>query len=359
MNLPQLKIGDLVARIPIVQGGMGIGISLSNLAGAVAKHGGIGVISGVEIGFKEPDFYRNKLEANLRALRSHIERAKEMSNGGIIGVNIMVAVNHFEEYVREAVQAKADIIFSGAGLPMNLPKLTAGSSTKIAPIVSSGRSASLLLRSWDKKFNVIPDAIVVEGPLAGGHLGFKRDELLDGKITLENILQEVLEAIKPFQEKYRKMIPVIAGGGIYNGEQIAKLLKLGASAVQIGSRFVATQECDASDAFKQAYVEAGENDIELILSPVGMPGRAVSNHFLSEVKAGNKRPVHCFANCLRPCVPEEAPYCIASALINAEKGNFKAGYAFAGANAYRIDRISTVDEVMDELTQQTYTSLNK
>lgn len=352
MKLPQLKIGDLVAKVPIVQGGMGVGISLSRLAGAVAASGGIGVISGVEIGFKEPDYYKNKLEANLRAMRQHIAKAKEISNGGIVGVNIMVAVNHFEEYVKEAVQAKADIIFSGAGLPMTLPKLTLGSSTKIAPIVSSGRSAKLIMRNWDKKFNVIPDAIVVEGPLAGGHLGFKKEDLLEGKITLEQIVAEVLEVIKPFQEKYKRAIPVIAGGGIYNGKQIAQLLKMGASAVQLGSRFVATEECDASDRFKQAYIDATEKDIELILSPVGMPGRAIHNDFLDDVHAGKKKPIHCFANCLRPCVPEEAPYCIASALINAEKGNFKAGYAFAGANAYRIDKISTVPEVIKELVEE-------
>lgn len=352
MSLPQLKIGDLIAKVPIVQGGMGVGISLSSLAGAVAKCGGIGVISGVEIGFKEPDFYKNKLEANLRAMRYHIAKAKEISKGGIIGVNIMVAVNHFEEYVKEAVRSQADIIFSGAGLPMSLPKWTVGTSTKIAPIVSSGRSAKVILRSWDKKFNVIPDVIVVEGPLAGGHLGFKKEDLLEGKITLEGIVADVLEVIKPFQEKYQKTIPIIAGGGVYNGKQIANLLKLGASGIQIGSRFVATEECDASDGFKQAYLDAKEEDIELILSPVGMPGRAIHNEFLEDVKAGNKKPIHCFANCLRPCVPEEAPYCIASALINAEKGNFKAGYAFAGANAYRINEISTVKEVIDELTSE-------
>ncbi|MBN2261055.1 MAG: nitronate monooxygenase [Clostridiales bacterium] len=349
MNLPQLKIGNLITKYPIVQGGMGVGISLSSLAGNVSLNGGIGVISGVEIGFKEPDYYKNKIEANLRALKKHIQEAKKISNDGIIGVNIMVAVNNFEEYVKTAVQAKADIIFSGAGLPLSLPKLTMGSQTKIAPIVSSARSANIICKNWDKKFNMIPDAIVVEGPLAGGHLGYSKEVLLEGKITLEDILVEVLEVIKPFQEKYKKLIPVIAGGGIYKGEQIANLLKLGASGVQIGSRFVATEECDASDAFKQAFVDAKKDDIRVIQSPVGMPGRAIGNKFLDEVEAGNKKPISCFANCLRPCVPSEAPYCIANALINAEKGNFNSGYAFAGANAYRIDRISTVKEVIDEL----------
>lgn len=353
MNIPSLKIDDLIARIPIVQGGMGVGISLSSLAGAVALNGGIGVISGVEIGFKEPDFYKNKIGANLRALKYHIEEAKRISKGGIIGVNIMVAVNNFEDYVKEAVHAKADIIFSGAGLPLSLPKLTMGSSTKIAPIVSSGRTAKIICKTWDKKFNVIPDAIVVEGPLAGGHLGYKKEDLLNNAFSLENILQDVIEAIKPFQEKYQKNIPIIAGGGIYKGEQIANLLKLGASAVQIGSLFVTTHECDASESFKKAYIDAKEEDIEIILSPVGMPGRAIHNHFLDEVAKGNKKPANCTVNCLKPCVPSEAPYCIANSLINAEKGNFNSGYAFAGANAYRATEITSVKEVIDKLMLET------
>ena len=359
MNLPSLKIGDLIAKVPIVQGGMGVGVSLSTLAGNVALNGGIGVISGVEIGFKEPDYYKNKMEANLRALKYHINEAKRISNGGIIGVNIMVAVNNFEDYVKEAVKAKADIIFSGAGLPLSLPKFTIGSSTKVAPIVSSGRTAKVICKAWDKKFNIIPDAIVVEGPLAGGHLGYSKEVLLEGKITLEDILKDVLEEIKPFQEKYKRKIPIIAGGGIYNGKQIANLLKLGASAVQIGSLFVATKECDASDAFKQSYVDCKKEDIEIIISPVGMPGRAIHNQFLQDVKEGKKKPISCFANCLKPCVPSEAPYCIANALINAEKGNFNSGYAFVGANAYLIDRISTVKEVMDSLCKETLDHLNE
>jgi NAD(P)H-dependent flavin oxidoreductase YrpB (nitropropane dioxygenase family) len=271
----------------------------------------------------------------------------------------MVAVNNFEDYVKQAVQSKADIIFSGAGLPLSLPKLTMGSDTKIAPIVSSGRTAKIICKSWDKKFNMLPDAIVVEGPLAGGHLGFKKEDLVNEKFTLEGILSEVLEAIKPFQEKYGKKIPVIAGGGIHLGSQMGRLIELGASAVQIGSRFVATDECDASDAFKQAYIDAKKEDMEIILSPVGMPGRAIHNKFLEEVEAGNRKPINCVTNCLKPCVPSEAPYCIANALIAAERGNFNSGYAFAGANAYLIDRISTVKEVIDELCEGATTYLNE
>jgi NAD(P)H-dependent flavin oxidoreductase YrpB (nitropropane dioxygenase family) len=352
MNLPQLKIGNLTFEIPIVQGGMGVGISLSKLAGTVSLNGGLGVISGVEIGFLEKDYYKDKLKANLEAMRKHIEKAKEISKGKPIGINIMVAVNDFEEYVKEAVKSKIDIIFSGAGLPMNLPKLIEGTQTKIAPIVSSARSASLIMRNWDKKYNKIPDAIVVEGPLAGGHLGYSKEMLKDENVTLENILAEVLEAIIPFVQKYGKEIPVIAGGGIYNGSQIAELIKKGASGVQIGSRFVATNECDASEEFKQAYVNSSKEDIIIIDSPVGMPGRAIRNEFLNQVELGNKKPTNCTVNCLVPCEPQHAPYCIANALINAQRGYFNSGYAFIGANGYRIDKITSVKEVFDELVNE-------
>lgn len=352
MKLPNLIIGDLTAKYPIVQGGMGVGISLSNLAGNVALNGGIGVISGVEIGFKDPAFYKNKLATNLRVLEYHIKKAKEISNNGIIGVNIMVAVNNFEEYVKTAVSSKADIIFSGAGLPLNLPKFTVGTSTKVSPIVSSGRTAALICKTWDKRFNIIPDAIVVEGPLAGGHLGFKKDDIFNSNFSLENVLKEVLEAIKPYQKKYNKKIPIIAGGGVYCGKQISKLLKLGASGIQIASLFVATEECDASEAFKMSYVNAKKEDVVIIQSPVGMPGRAINNTFLEDVAAGLKKPINCPVNCLKPCNPKKAPYCIANALVNAEKGNFNSGYAFAGANAYLIDHISTVKQVMENLISE-------
>lgn len=353
MSLPELRIGSLVAKVPIVQGGMGVGISLSSLAGNVSLNGGIGVISGVEIGFDEPDYFVNKKEANIRALREHIKRAKEISKNGIIGINIMAVLNNFEEMVRESIREKIDIIFSGAGLPLSLPKFTKDTSTKIAPIVSSSRTASIICRNWDKHYQVAPDAIVVEGPKAGGHLGFSMEGISDPSNELEVLVGDVLKAIKPFEEKYNKKIPVIAGGGVFNGADIGRLLKAGASGVQIGSRFAATDECDASYAFKQAYVQCTSNDIELIQSPVGMIGRAIKNDFLAGAELGFKKPIKCITNCLKPCNPKEAQYCIASALINAQKGDLSSGFVFAGVNARLIKKIVPVKELMGELVKET------
>ncbi len=353
MKLPSLNIGNLIAKVPIVQGGMGVGISLSSLAGNVALNGGIGVISGVEIGFDEPDYFTNKKEANIRALKAHIKKAKELSNNGIIGVNLMTVLNNYENMVKESIKAKADIIFSGAGLPLKLPKLTKGTKIKIAPIVSSGRAISLICKSWDKRYQVIPDAVVLEGPKAGGHLGFDKNDLYKPSNKLNKLLINVLNAIKPYEEKYKKDIPVIAGGGIFNGKDIAELLRLGASGVQIGSRFVATCECDASYKFKKAYVDCKAEDIKIIQSPVGLIGRAISNNFLKQVNLGTKKPIKCITNCLKPCNPQKAPYCIANALINAQKGNLDNGFAFAGVNAYRINKILPVKQLMNELIEET------
>ena len=352
MELPKLKIGNLVPKLPIVQGGMGVGISLSNLAGNVALNGGIGILSGVEIGFNEPDYYQNKKEANSRALRYHIKRAKEIAKGGIIGINIMAVLNNFEEIVVEAVREKIDIIFSGAGLPLNLPSFTKGTDTKVVPIVSSDRAANLICKTWDKRYDVVPDAIVLEGPKAGGHLGFSKEELEDSSKDLECLLVEVLEGIKPYEEKYGRKIPVIGAGGIMNGKDIARLLKLGAAGVQLGSRFAATSECDASQAFKEAYVNAKEEDIVLINSPVGLIGRAINNKFIKDAKMGLRKPIKCITNCLKPCKPTEVQYCIANALINAQKGNLNSGFVFAGANAYKIDKIIPVKELMEELVEE-------
>ena len=352
MNLPELKIGNLVAKLPIVQGGMGVGISLSSLAGAVAAQGGIGVLSGVEIGFDEPDYAKNKKIANIRALKKHVQKAKKIGMGGIIGINLMTALNNFDEMVIESVKAKIDIIFSGAGLPLNLPKLTKGSNTKIAPIVSSGRAASVICKSWDKRHQIIPDAIVVEGPKAGGHLGFAEKDIDKPESNLHHLLKDVLSAIKPYEEKYNKKIPVIAGGGVFDGKDIVDLIKAGAAGVQMGTRFVPTYECDASKEFKDAYIKAETDDLVLIQSPVGMIGRAIKNSFIEDVKAGQRKPVLCITNCLKPCNPAKAPYCIAQALINAQKGNMESGFAFAGTNTYRVTKIQSVKEVIQGLLEQ-------
>jgi len=352
MKLPSLKIGDLTAKIPIIQGGMGIGVSGYKLASAVANEGAVGVISGVQIGYREPDFETNTLEANVRGMKKEIAMAREISPKGILGVNLMVAITHYDEMVQACVEAGADLIISGAGLPMHLPKLVEGSNVKIAPIVSSGKAATLIIKNWTKKYSRLPDLVVVEGPEAGGHLGFKREELdEDTKRPLEEIVTEVIEAVSVFEQEYGKKIPVIAAGGVYSGEDIARFIRLGAAGVQMGTRFVATEECDADINYKMAYLNSKKDDIKIIISPVGMPGRAVRNELIKRVEGGRIPPRKCY-NCIKKCNPKDTPYCISNALIAAVKGKIDEGLIFVGSNAYRLDKITTVKELINELVTE-------
>ncbi len=348
----ELKIGNLTATTPIVQGGMGVGISLSGLASAVAEEGGIGVISAAGLGLLYNEYSHDYSEAGIWGMRQEIRKARQATKG-IIGVNIMVALTHFPELVKTAIEEKVDIIFAGAGLPLNLPSyLTEGATTKLAPIVSSARAARLLCTKWFSEYNYIPDAIVVEGPKAGGHLGYKHEQIEDEAFSLEAIVPQVVEEVKNFSSKHNCHIPIIAGGGVYSGEDIHRILSLGADAVQMGTRFVATHECDASDTFKQAYINAKKDDIQIIKSPVGMPGRAIRNVFLDKVSEGLCRPKKCAFNCLKTCDIEKTPYCIMLALYNAYKGRMEHGYAFSGSNAWRCDRIVSVKELMDSLREE-------
>lgn len=346
------KIGDFMPKLPIIQGGMGVGISMSGLASSVANNGGIGVISAACVGFMEKDFYTNNIEANIRALKSEIRKAKELTKG-IVGVNIMVALSNFADMVKTSIEEKIDIIFSGAGLPLNLPEYLNGSThTKLVPIVSSARAAAIIFKKWIEKYNYVPDAIVVEGPRAGGHLGFKLEQINDPEYRLEKIVVDVVDTVRIYEEKYNKQIPVIAGGGVYTGEDIYNIMKLGASGVQMATRFVTTDECDASIGFKNAYISCKEDDLEIIKSPVGMPGRAIRNKFLESVHAGEKKPYKCPVHCITTCDVKNSPYCISVALINAQKGNLEGGYAFAGSNAYRTDTIIPVAELMETLQKE-------
>lgn len=348
----KLKIGDLVAKIPIIQGGMSVGISLSGLASAVAEEGGIGVIGTAMIGMSESDLYSNGLEANLRALKKEIRKTREMTQG-IIGVNIMVALTNYADMVKLSIEEGIDIIFCGAGLPLDLPKhLTNGSKTKLVPIVSSDRAAKIICKKWLSRFNYLPDALVVEGPKAGGHLGFKMEQINDPDFVLEKIVPQVIDAIKPFEKDHQKDIPVIAAGGVYSGKDIYKFLKMGAAGVQMGTRFVATHECDAAIEFKQAFVDAEEDDLVLIKSPLGLPGRAVRNKFIEDVNLGVRKPFKCPYHCIKTCDPKNSPYCISFALISAKKGKLKHGFAFAGTNAYRIDKIISVKALITSLLQE-------
>ena len=344
-----LKIGNLTARIPIIQGGMGVGISLSGLASAVANEGGVGVISCAGLGLIYRNTAKDYMEACICGLKEEIRKAKEKTSG-IIGVNIMMALTNFSEMAKTAIAEKADIIFAGAGLPLDLPKYRIeGCTTKLVPIVSSARAAKIICEKWKTLYDYLPDLVVVEGPKAGGHLGFKTNQIADPDFSLEKIIPEVVKEVAVFDEKYNQEIPVVAAGGIYSGEDMYKFIQLGAKGVQIASRFVTTHECDADDKFKQSYIDAKIDDVEIIQSPVGMPGRALKNAFLDKVKLGLTRPKTCPYNCLRTCDYKKVPYCIILALYNAYRGNLDNGYAFAGSNAYLAPRIFSVKEVIDDL----------
>jgi len=348
----QFKIGDMEFSKPIVQGGMGIGISLSNLAGNVSKNGGLGVLSSVEMGSDFPNYKENPKFANKQALEYHFKRAKEISGNRPIGLNIMVALTEYEQLVKDAIQVGVDIIFAGAGLPLTLPELTRNSAIKIAPIISSKRVAKLILKHWWRHYKIVPDAIVLEGPLAGGHLGFKLEDLTLERLAeqaLPGLIPGVLEEIKPYEDLAGRKIPLIAGGGITTAAEVRETLEAGADAVQIGSLFIATEECDASPAFKEAIINAQKADIEIIISPAGLPGRAIHTPFLKEVSAGLRKPRSCPRNCIKSCDFKTTPYCIAAALIAGKWGDFENGFVFSGANAYKINEITTVEALINKL----------
>ena len=310
-------MGNLKIDLPVIQGGMGVGISLSGLASAVANEGGVGVISCAGLGLLYPKLSTDYLKNSILGLREELRKAKEKTNG-VIGVNIMVALSNFSDMVKTAISEKADIIFSGAGLPLDLPSyLEKESKTKLVPIVSSSRAAKLICEKWRNNYDYLPDAIVVEGPKAG-----------------------------------HCKIPVIAAGGLYTGEDIYRLMQLGATGVQLGSKFVTTEECDASPVFKQAYIDAGQSDIEIITSPVGMPGRAISGEFTRKVKSGSEKPRRCAFHCIKTCDYTKSSYCIIKALYNAAKGNMQKGYAFAGANAFLSQKIVSVRETIETLKKE-------
>lgn len=354
-TLPQLRIGNLTAEIPVIQGGMGVGISLSGLASAVANEGGIGVIAAVGIAMLDTDKKGSARQRNITRLKEEIRKARALSDG-IIGVNIMVALTDFENLLVASFDEEADIVFLGAGLPMRVPQILTPErlkegKTKVAVIVSSGRAVSIILRAWSK-YGCLPDAIVVEGPKAGGHLGFKKEQIEDENYELEKLVPDVVSAVRVYEEKFGKNIPVIAAGGIYTGSDIRKFLDMGASGVQMATRFITTHECDADIKFKEAFLDAEEGDVTIIESPVGLPGRAIKNQFLEEVEAGEKKPFKCPWKCLVSCDYRTAPYCIAMALVNAQKGKLRDGFVFAGHNAYRNKEIVSVHQVIESLKEE-------
>jgi nitronate monooxygenase len=346
------RIGNLAIAVPIVQGGMGVGISLSGLASAVANEGGVGIISSAGLGLLYRDYSSDYLEASIYGLKEEIRKAREKTLG-ILGINVMVAMTNFADMIKTAISEKIDIITAGAGLPLDLPSfLQKDSTTKLVPIVSSARATRIICEKWKTNYDYLPDAVIVEGPMAGGHLGFKEDQIFNEDYSLEKLVPEIVSELKTFEDKYGTKIPLIAAGGIYTGEDIHKIIELGASGVQMGTRFVTTDECDASSAFKQAYIDAKSSDIEIIKSPVGMPGRAILSDFILKVREGKKQPKKCPFKCIKTCDISKSPYCIIVALINALKGNFENGYAFAGSNAFRATKISSVKEIFQTLISE-------
>jgi NAD(P)H-dependent flavin oxidoreductase YrpB (nitropropane dioxygenase family) len=354
--MDSLRIGDLEVKVPIIQGGMGVAISLSGLASAVANEGGIGIISAAAIGMLEPDYMKNFREASLRALRREIKMARSLTRG-VIGVNIMMALTDHEELIKACIDEEVDMIILGAGLPLKVPAMLEEAGyhdyhTKLVVKVSSAKAARIIFQHWANRYNRIPDAVVVEGPLAGGHLGFKKDELTGTPVALYKLIEETVAAVRLFEEQFNREIPVIAAGGIYTGEDMYEIMKAGARGVKLGTRFVTTYECDASIEFKQSYLACNREDITLIDSPVGLPGRVIRNAFVDDIKCGNTKPFKCSWHCLSSCNFRQAPYCIAQALFNAAKGKMSAGFAFSGTNAYLATKIQHVSEVFKELVSE-------
>ena len=343
-------LGGMEIKLPVIQGGMGVGISLSGLSSAVANEGGVGVISSAGLGLLYKQSPADYLKDSIWGLKEELRKARQLTKG-IIGVNIMVALSNFGDMVHTAIAEKADIIFSGAGLPLDLPSYrTPDSKTLLVPIVSSARAAKIICQKWQANYNYLPDAIVVEGPKAGGHLGFKKQQIDDENYSLERLIPEVVSITKQYSSCQE--IPVIAAGGITTGEDVFRLMKLGAKGVQLGSLFVPTNECDASLVFKQVYIDSKQKDTMIIQSPVGMPGRAFNGPFIQRVEAGDQQPKSCPFHCIKTCNYTQSPYCIILALYNAAKGNMDKGYAFAGANAYLADKIQTVREVIIKLKDE-------
>ncbi len=353
-KIPSLIIGDLEVTPPFIQGGMGVRISKANLAAAVANEGCMGTVSTVGLGPFENHPGSEFVRVNEDALREELLKAKSLTNG-VIGVNAMVALSNYESLVTTAVEGGVDAISSGAGLPFELPGFVGQKPIKLMPIVSSARAFDIICRKWKKQHNRVPDAVIVEGAKAGGHLGFSYDEVNDGTVTpLDSILVDVIKVASQFDPP----VPVIAAGGIFDGQDIARVLKLGASGVQMATRFVCTDECDAHPKFKQAYLDAKKEDIAIIKSPVGMPGRVLNNSFVQRIKNGETIPFQCTYKCLRSCDPKTAPYCIAKVLVNAAEGNLDEAFAFSGENSYKCNEIVSTKQLIDQLTEETIYHLN-
>ena len=361
MSLPPLKIGKHTIKYPIIQGGMGVGISWDRLAGSVSKEGGLGVISSVGTGYYENKRYIEKEVAgrpletanfySKKALFKIFENARKICGDAPLGCNVLYAINDYGRVVRDSCEAGADIIITGAGLPTNMPEFTKDfPDVALVPIVSSAKALKIICKRWTQRYNRLPDAVVVEGPLSGGHQGFTYEQCFLPQYQLENIVPQVIEEAKKWGD-----IPVIAAGGIWDHEDIKRFLELGAAGVQIGTRFIGTHECDASDNFKKVLLQAKKEDILLLKSPVGYPARGVRTKLIELVEKREGPPIKCISNCVAPCQrgveAKEVGYCIADRLSDAYQGDLELGLFFSGANGYRLDEIISVKELMKKLVE--------
>lgn len=347
--MKKLNIGGLIPKIPIIQGGMAVGVSLDKLSSAVANAGGIGVIGTAGIPLIKNYSLKNYRESSVSGLKEVIKKARDKT-AGILGVNIMVALTNYKDMVVTSLKEKIDVIFSGAGLPLDLPSyLYKGCKTKLVPIISSVKAAKLILKRWVGKYDYFPDAFVLEGPKAGGHLGYKPDQIYSEEYQLSTTVNQLKNFTNEIKKEFNRDIPIIAGGAIRNFRDVKNVIEWGASGVQVGTPFIATEECDAHHSFKEALINATEKDITIIKSPLGLPGRALKNSFIESVRRNEKKPFVCPFHCLKTCDFKNTPYCIASALVNAVKGDLDNGFVFTGENIKSINKIVTVKEVIERL----------
>lgn len=355
-----MKIGKYEIKHPIIQGGMGVGISWDKLAGTVSKEGGLGVISGVGTGYYKSDEYQIKTKKDKPvdvlnfyskdALTTIIKNAREICGDAPLACNILYACNDYGRIVQDACEAGIDIIITGAGIPTNMPEFTKDyPDVALIPIVSSARALKLICRKW-KRYNKLPDAVIVEGPKSGGHQGFTYEQCFEEEYQLENIIPPVLEEAKKWGNP-----PIIAAGGIWDKNDIDKFMDMGCSGVQMATRFIGTFECDADPVLKKVLLDSKENDIKLMKSPVGLPARGVMTNLQKSLEEGTAPKVACISNCVAPCNRgQEAKvvgYCIADRLGAAYQGDLETGLFFTGSNGYKLDKILSVHELMEKLTK--------
>ncbi len=348
MNLKPLTINGKEVKFPIIQGGMGIRISLNKLAKACMNSGIVATISAAQVGFLRKNFKKDTTGTNKEELINEITKSRKENPDGILGVNLMHAMNDYGEYATFLAQQDIDFIVSGAGLPLDLPEYLKGTKVKGAFIISSARACRILLKSWDRRYSYMPEFVVCEGPLAGGHLGFSKEDFENGNVTsLEDIITSVKEVVAVYEEKYGIKIPIIAAGGVHDGHDMANMIKIGADGVQIATRFIATDECDASEEYKQMIIESKEENIVRVDSPAGLPGRAIRNFLTKTLEKHNIKVSYC-VNCLKTCKKVGIPYCITEQLGNSSNGD-KNGLIFTGAKAYLIDKMDTVENIVKEI----------